>query len=255
MSRGDVIYTVGSSAEDRCNSCRCRRRRARSSRWTRRTARWSPWSAASISSRANTTASPKPGASRAPASSPSSTRRRSTRATRRRAWCWMRPSCSTKPGWSRPGGRRRMRTRFDGPMRLREAMAHSINLVSVRLMREIGADYTWNYVQRFGFDKSQLPQDLTMALGTAELSPLQVATAYSTFANGGFRVTPTTSTASRMPAARRCLRRTASPAPSAAMPAIRRRHAARRADGGRRIGGAQRAHGAARRGRARRQDR
>ena len=64
---------------------------------------------------------------------------------------------------------------FYGPVRLRVAMAKSINLVSVRLMREIGADYTWNFVQRFGFDKSQLPQDLTMALGTAELSPLQVA--------------------------------------------------------------------------------
>jgi penicillin-binding protein 1A len=77
---------------------------------------------------------------------------------------------------------------FYGPVRLRVAMAKSINLVSVRLMREIGPDYTWNFVQRFGFDKSQLPQDLTMALGTAELSPLQVATAYATFANGGFRV-------------------------------------------------------------------
>jgi penicillin-binding protein 1A len=77
---------------------------------------------------------------------------------------------------------------FYGPVRLRVAMAKSINLVSVRLMREIGLDYAWNFVQRFGFDKSQLPQDLTMALGTAELSPLQVATAYSTFANGGFRV-------------------------------------------------------------------
>ena len=77
---------------------------------------------------------------------------------------------------------------FYGPVRLRVAMAKSINLVSVRLTREIGLDYAWNYVQRFGFDKSQLPQDLTMALGTAELSPLQVATAYSTFANGGFRV-------------------------------------------------------------------
>jgi penicillin-binding protein 1A len=78
--------------------------------------------------------------------------------------------------------------RFEGLVRLREAMAHSINLVSVRLVRDIGMDYTWNYVQRFGFDKSQLPQDLTMALGTAELSPLQMATAYSTFANGGFKV-------------------------------------------------------------------
>jgi len=79
---------------------------------------------------------------------------------------------------------------FAGPIRLREALVHSRNLVSIRLMREIGGDYTWNYVQRFGFDKSQLPNDLTLSVGTAELSPLQVAVGYSTFANGGFRVTP-----------------------------------------------------------------
>jgi penicillin-binding protein 1A len=80
--------------------------------------------------------------------------------------------------------------RFFGPVRLREALAHSLNLVSVRLMRDIGAEYARNYVTRFGFDKSQLPDDLTLALGTAELSPLQVAIGYATFANGGFRVTP-----------------------------------------------------------------
>jgi penicillin-binding protein 1A len=80
-------------------------------------------------------------------------------------------------------------SRFDGPIRLREALAKSRNLVSVRLMRAIGGDYTWNYVQRFGFDKSQLPNDLTMALGTASLSPLQMVNGYSTFANGGFKVT------------------------------------------------------------------
>jgi penicillin-binding protein 1A len=79
-------------------------------------------------------------------------------------------------------------SRFGGPVRLREALAFSKNLVSVRLMREIGGDYTWKYVTRFGFDKSQLPNDLTLALGTAELSPLQVAIGYSTFANGGFKV-------------------------------------------------------------------
>ena len=79
---------------------------------------------------------------------------------------------------------------FAGPIRLREALVHSRNLVSIRLMREIGGDYTWNYVQRFGFDKSQLPNDLTLAVGTAELSPLQVVVGYSAFANGGFRVTP-----------------------------------------------------------------
>ena len=77
---------------------------------------------------------------------------------------------------------------FAGPIRLREALVHSRNLVSVRLMREIGGDYTWNYVTRFGFDKSQLPNDLTLALGTAELSPLQMAIGYATFANGGFKV-------------------------------------------------------------------
>jgi penicillin-binding protein 1A len=79
---------------------------------------------------------------------------------------------------------------FHGPVRLRDALVHSRNLVSVRLMRAIGSDYTWNYVTRFGFDKSQLPNDLTLSLGTAELSPLQVAIAYSTFANGGFKVSP-----------------------------------------------------------------
>ncbi len=78
---------------------------------------------------------------------------------------------------------------FAGPIRLREALVESRNLVSVRLMRAIGGDYTWNYVQRFGFDKSQLPNDLTMALGTASLSPLQMVNGYSTFANGGFKVT------------------------------------------------------------------
>jgi penicillin-binding protein 1A len=78
--------------------------------------------------------------------------------------------------------------KFDGPMRLREALVESRNLVSIRLMRAIGVEYTWDYVTRFGFDKSQLPENLTLALGTAELSPLQMAIAYSTFANGGYKV-------------------------------------------------------------------
>jgi penicillin-binding protein 1A len=77
---------------------------------------------------------------------------------------------------------------FQGPVRLREALVHSRNLVSVRVMRDIGGDYVRNYVTRFGFDKSQLPADLTLALGTAELSPLQVAIGYATFANGGYKV-------------------------------------------------------------------
>jgi penicillin-binding protein 1A len=81
-----------------------------------------------------------------------------------------------------------MESRFAGPVRLRDALVQSKNLVSVRLMRAIGGEYARNYVTRFGFDKSQLPDDLTLALGTAELSPLQVAIGYSTFANGGFKV-------------------------------------------------------------------
>ena len=78
--------------------------------------------------------------------------------------------------------------KFFGPTRLREALVRSRNLVSVRLMREIGGAYTRDYVTRFGFNKEQLPNDLTLALGTAELSPLQMASAYAAFANGGFAV-------------------------------------------------------------------
>ena len=67
-----------------------------------------------------------------------------------------------------------MEGEFYGPVRLREALAHSRNLVSVRLVRDIGVEYTRDYVTRFGFDKAHVPDDLTMALGTAEFSPLQV---------------------------------------------------------------------------------
>ncbi|MBS0613711.1 MAG: penicillin-binding protein 1A [Proteobacteria bacterium] len=78
--------------------------------------------------------------------------------------------------------------KFYGPTRLREALVRSRNLVSVRLMREMGGTYTLNYLPRFGFDKSQLPNNLTLALGTGVVTPLQLATSYSPFANGGFRV-------------------------------------------------------------------
>jgi penicillin-binding protein 1A len=90
----------------------------------------------------------------------------------------------TEQSW-RPG---EYEGKFDGPMRLREALVKSRNLVSIRLMRDIGPEYTWQYVTRFGFDDSQLPHNLTLAVGTAELSPLQMAIAYSTFANGGYKV-------------------------------------------------------------------
>ena len=79
---------------------------------------------------------------------------------------------------------------FGGPTRLRVALAHSRNLVTIRLLREMGTAYATDYVTRFGFDKKVLPQNLTLALGTLEATPLQVATGYAVFANGGFRVDP-----------------------------------------------------------------
>ncbi len=80
--------------------------------------------------------------------------------------------------------------RIFGPTRLREGLVHSRNLVSIRVLLEIGIPYAVDYLQRFGFPREQLPQDLTLALGSASLSPMQVATGYATFANGGFRVEP-----------------------------------------------------------------
>jgi penicillin-binding protein 1A len=82
--------------------------------------------------------------------------------------------------------------KFFGDMRLREALVQSRNLVSVRLLQKIGLEYARDYVTRFGFDKSHLPDDLTLAIGTADASPLQMVTAYSTFANGGFKIDPYT---------------------------------------------------------------
>ena len=77
-----------------------------------------------------------------------------------------------------------------GPMRLREALVHSKNRVSIRVLRQIGTKYAINYATRFGFDRETLPDNLTLALGTLEVSPLQLAGGYATFANGGFRVQP-----------------------------------------------------------------
>lgn len=80
--------------------------------------------------------------------------------------------------------------RFYGPTRLREALAHSRNLVSIRLLDLIGIPYAINYAQHFGFDAAQLPPTLSLALGTASVTPLQMATAYTVFANGGFKIVP-----------------------------------------------------------------
>jgi len=80
--------------------------------------------------------------------------------------------------------------KFDGPMRLRMALAKSKNLVSVRVLQAISPQYAQDYVTRFGFDPKLHPPYLTMALGAGSVTPVQMLGAYSVFANGGFRVMP-----------------------------------------------------------------
>jgi len=77
-----------------------------------------------------------------------------------------------------------------GPTRLREALTHSRNLVSIRLLHSIGVPYALDYAARFGFDMERLPKNLSLALGSGAVTPLQLARAYSVFANGGYLVNP-----------------------------------------------------------------
>jgi len=79
---------------------------------------------------------------------------------------------------------------FFGPTRLRVGLVDSRNLVAVRLLQRIGVNYAIQYAQRFGFDPKQLPHNLSLALGSTSVTPLQMATGYSVFANGGYRVKP-----------------------------------------------------------------
>ncbi|WP_454723444.1 MULTISPECIES: penicillin-binding protein 1A [Cupriavidus] len=80
--------------------------------------------------------------------------------------------------------------KFEGPMTMRRALAKSKNLVSVRILRAIGTQYAQDYITRFGFDADKHPAYLPMALGAGSVTPLQMAGAYSVFANGGYRVNP-----------------------------------------------------------------
>jgi len=79
---------------------------------------------------------------------------------------------------------------FLGPIRLREALYKSRNLVSIRLLQAMGVGKTIDYITRFGFNKQDLPPNLSLALGTATLTPMEIATGWSTFANGGYKITP-----------------------------------------------------------------
>ncbi|HET7224010.1 MAG TPA: penicillin-binding protein 1A [Rhodanobacteraceae bacterium] len=80
--------------------------------------------------------------------------------------------------------------KFRGPMRLREALAQSVNLVAIRLLDAAGVRYVREYATRFGFPLDAIPANLSMALGTASVSPMAMARAYAVFANGGFLINP-----------------------------------------------------------------
>lgn len=80
--------------------------------------------------------------------------------------------------------------KFFGPTRLREALVKSRNLVSIRILRAIGVRYATNFAKLFGYDPRLLPHDLSLALGSGELSPLQLSTGFAVFSNGGYQVKP-----------------------------------------------------------------
>ena len=79
---------------------------------------------------------------------------------------------------------------FEGPMSLRKALAKSKNMISIQILNSIGTQYAQEWISRFGFDAEKHPPYLTMALGAGSVTPMQMATAYSVFANGGYRVRP-----------------------------------------------------------------
>jgi len=94
------------------------------------------------------------------------------------------------PGLDRSWRPQNYTGRVYGPTRLREGLVHSRNLVTIRLMRGVGIDRARNYISKFGLPKSQMPRDLSLSLGSASFSPMQMARAYAVFANGGYLVQP-----------------------------------------------------------------
>ncbi len=80
--------------------------------------------------------------------------------------------------------------KFEGPMRMREALIKSKNMVSIRILQSITPEYARDYITKFGFDPTRYPPYLTMALGAGSVTPMQMLAAYSVFANGGYSVQP-----------------------------------------------------------------
>ncbi|MDR0672618.1 MAG: penicillin-binding protein 1A [Zoogloeaceae bacterium] len=90
----------------------------------------------------------------------------------------------------RPWEPRNYDGKYDGPITLRMGLARSKNMVSIRVLQDIGPRYAQDYVTRFGFDAARHPPYLTMALGAGSVTPWQMAAGYAVFANGGYRVNP-----------------------------------------------------------------
>ena len=80
--------------------------------------------------------------------------------------------------------------KFEGPMTLRQGLAKSKNMISIRILQAVGAQYAQEWITRFGFDQDKHPPYLTMALGAGSVTPMQMVSAYSVFANGGYRINP-----------------------------------------------------------------
>jgi penicillin-binding protein 1A len=80
--------------------------------------------------------------------------------------------------------------KFEGPMSMRRGLAKSKNMISIRILQTVGAQNAQEWVSRFGFDADKHPAYLTMALGAGSVTPMQEATAYAVFANGGYRINP-----------------------------------------------------------------
>ena len=92
---------------------------------------------------------------------------------------------------SQPWEPRNYDGKFEGPMAMRRGLERSKNMISIRILQAIGAPYAREWITRFGFDADKHPAYLTMALGAGSVTPLQMATAYSVFANTGYRINPT----------------------------------------------------------------
>ncbi len=80
--------------------------------------------------------------------------------------------------------------KFEGPMTLRQGLAKSKNMISIRILQAVGAQNAQEWITRFGFDEEKHPAYLTMALGAGSVTPMQMVSAYSVFANGGYRINP-----------------------------------------------------------------